>query len=257
MSWNLKTWRQQRILTHELVPDDLWQGVVKRLRFLRGLTPDELARLRQSVTLFLHAKQINGAGGLAITEPMRVIIAAQACILILNLDLDYYDDWVEVIVYPGEFIRDYEYTDEDGIVHRTREPLSGESWSAGPVILSWEDAAGTGAEPGYNVVIHEFSHKLDMLNGDANGYPALHSGMSRQAWSNAFSKAYADFCRQVDADEETVIDPYAAEDPAEFFAVLSEAFFEMPLAIKQYFPEVYEQLVLFYRQDPAQRWSNP
>src|SRR4030065_219681 len=104
MSWNLKTWRQQRILTHELVPDDLWQGVVKRLQFLRGLTPDELARLHQTVTLFLHAKQINGAGGLAITEPMRVIIAAQAWILILNLRLDLYDGWVEVIVYPGEFI---------------------------------------------------------------------------------------------------------------------------------------------------------
>jgi len=257
MFWNLKTWRQQRILTHELVTDDLWQGVVQQLQFLHGLTPDELARLRQSVTLFLHVKQINGAGGLAITEPMRVMIATQACILILNLDLDYYDGWVEIIVYPDEFIRDYEYTDEDGIVHRTREPLSGESWSAGPVILSWEDVAGTGEELGYNVVIHEFAHKLDMLNGDANGYPALHSGMSQQAWSYAFSKAYSDFCRQVDADEEIVIDPYAAEDPAEFFAVLSEAFFGMPLAIKLHFPEVYEQLALFYRQNPAQRWSGP
>lgn len=256
MSWNLKTWRQHRILIHELVPDNLWQGVVKRLRFLRGLTPDELERLRQIVTLFLHAKQISGAGGLAITEPMRVIISAQACILILNLTLDYYDDWVEIVVYPGEFIHDYEYTDENGIVHRTREPVSGESWPAGPVILSWEDADGIGAEPGYNVVIHEFAHKLDMLNGNANGYPVLHRGMSRQTWSHTFSKAYTDFCRQVETGEETVIDPYAAENPAEFFAVLSEVFFEMPLPIKQYFPEVYEQLALFYRQDPAQRWSD-
>ena len=256
MSWNFKTWRQHRILTHELVPDNLWQGIVKRLRFLRGLTPDELERLRQIVTLFLHTKQISGAGGLAITEPMRVIIAAQACILILNLTLDYYDDWVEIVVYPGEFIRNYEYTDENGIVHRTREPVSGESWPAGPVILSWEDADGIGAEPGYNVVIHEFAHKLDMLNGNANGYPVLHQGMSRQTWSHVFSKAYTDFCKQVETGEETVIDPYAAENPAEFFAVLSEVFFEMPLPIKQHFPEVYEQLALFYRQDPAQRWSD-
>lgn len=256
MSWNLKTWRQQRILAQELVPDDIWQGVVQRLHFLHGLTPEELARLRQIVTLFLHAKQISGAGGLEITEPMRVMIAAQACILILNLDLDYYNGWVGIVVYPGEFIRDYEYTDEDGIVHHACEPLSGESWSNGPVILSWEDVTGADAEPGYNVVIHEFAHKLDMLNGDANGYPALHSGMSRQTWSDTFGKVYADFCRQVDADEETVIDPYAAENPAEFFAVLSEAFFAMPLVIKQHFHEVYEQLALFYRQNPAQRWSS-
>ena len=102
---------------------------------------------------------------------MRVIIAAQACILILNLDLDYYDGWVEIIVYPGEFIRDYEYVDEAGIVHHASEPASGESWLGGPVILSWEDAAAE-AGIGYNVVIHEFAHKLDMLNGVPTDFPA-------------------------------------------------------------------------------------
>lgn len=255
MSWNFKSWRRRHTLKFKSVPDDLWQSVVGRLHFLRGLTPDELERLHQCVTLFLQAKHLSGAGGLVLTEEMRVMIAAQACILILNLDLDYYDDWVEIIVYPGEFIHDYECTDEDGVVHSTHEPRTGESWLAGPVILSWEDVADAGAEaePGYNVVIHEFAHKLDMLNGDANGFPTLHADMSRQTWSEAFSKAYADFCTQVDANEETAIDPYAAENPAEFFAVLSEAFFEMPLRLKQDFPVVYEQLVLFYRQDPARR----
>lgn len=256
MSWNLKTWQQQRTLRHETVPDDLWQGAVAQRQFLRGLSANELEHLRQCVTLFLHSKQISGAGGLAITGQMRVIIAVQACILILNLSLDYYDDWVEIIVYPGEFICDHEYTDENGVVHHRREPLSGESWPAGPVILSWEDAAGTDAEAGYNVVIHEFAHKLDMLNGDANGCPPLHPGMSQQVWSDTFSEAYTDFCKQVDADEESVIDPYAAESPAEFFAVLSEAFFAMPLLIKLNFPAVYAQLALFYRQDPAQRWRS-
>ena len=253
MSWNFKTWRRRRTLKFKSVPDDLWQSVVARLNFLHGLTPDELARLRECVTLFLQAKHMSGARGLVLTEEMRVMIAAQACILILNLNLDYYDGWVEIIVYPGEFIHDYEYTDEDGVVHHAREPMTGESWPGGPVILSWQDVVD--AEPGYNVVIHEFAHKLDMLSGDANGFPALHADMSRQTWSEAFSKAYADFCAQVDANEETVIDPYAAENPAEFFAVLSEAFFEMPLRVKQDFPVVYEQLALFYRQNPAQRWS--
>lgn len=255
MPWNLKTWYRRRILENESVPDELWLDAVGRLRFLRGLNPVEIARLRECVILFLHAKQINGAHGLIVTDAMRVIIAAQACILIRNLDLDHYDGWVEIIVYPGEFIRDYEYVDEAGIVHHAYEPASGESWLGGPVILSWEDAAAAEAGVGYNVVIHEFAHKLDMLNGDANGYPPLHADMSRQAWSDAFSKAYAYFCASVDADEAVIVDPYAAESPAEFFAVMSEAFFETPLVVKQHFPAVYEQLALFYRQDPAQWWS--
>ncbi|MEP6606117.1 MAG: M90 family metallopeptidase [Nitrosospira sp.] len=255
MSWSFKTWYRHRVLENESVPDDLWREAVARLRFLRGLTPIELKRLRECVILFLHAKQISGAHELIITGEMHVLIAAQACILILNLDLDCYDGWVEIIVYPGEFLRDYEYVDENGVVHRARESVSGESWLGGPLILSWEDAAAADTSIGYNVVIHEFAHKLDMLNGDANGFPPLHADMSQQAWSDAFGEAYAIFCLSVDTNEITVIDPYAAENPAEFFAVMSEAFFEMPLVVKLNFPAVYGQLALFYRQDPAQRWE--
>lgn len=270
MSWNFKDWYRHRILENESIPDDLWKKTVAQLKFLRGLSPVELKRLRECVTLFLHAKQISGAHGLIVTEEMHVVIAAQACILILNLDLDYYDGWVEIIVYPGEFIRNYEYADEAGVVHHASEPVSGESWLGGPVILSWEDTVAAEAGTGYNVVIHEFAHKLDMLNGDANGSPPLHAGMSQQTWSEVFGKAYADFCLEVDAavaiaidshisydtDPYTgsYIDPYAAESPAEFFAVMSEAFFEMPVVVKLHFSTVYEQLALFYRQDPAQRW---
>ncbi|SFO20815.1 zinc-dependent peptidase [Nitrosospira briensis] len=252
---NLKGWHRRRILKNEPVSDEVWQSAQSRLKCLRGLSLAELEHLREKVILFLHAKQISGAHGLIVTEEMHVLIAVQACILILNLDLDYYDGWVEIIIYPGEFIRDYEYVDEDGVVHLTREPISGESWLGGPVILSWEDTVVADAGAGYNVVIHEFAHKLDMLNGDANGFPPLHADMSRQAWSEAFSKAYADFCRSIDENEATEVDSYAAENPAEFFAVMSEAFFETPLSVKLYFPSVYEQLALFYRQDPAQRRS--
>ena len=271
MLWNFKSWHRRRILTSEPIPDDLWQTAIARLRFLHGLSLDELVRLRECVALFLHAKQINGARGLVVTYEMRLAIAAQACILILNLDLDYYAGWVEIIVYPGEFLRRYEYIDDDGVVHDLAEPASGESWLGGPVILSWEDAAAAESDTGYNVVIHEFAHKLDMLNGEANGFPPLHPGMSQRAWSDAFSAAYAEFRLDMRADEAIALDshlvhdiescvgpcldPYAAEDPAEFFAVISEAFFEMPLMVKQRFPAVYEQLALFYRQDPAQRWE--
>jgi MtfA peptidase len=252
MRW-FNEWRRARILRRAALDEGLWQRTTERYSFLRVLSARELTRLRDCVVLFLHEKSIAGAGGLEIRDDMRLAIAAQACILILNLDLDYYRGWVEVIVYPDEFVAAYEFTDEDGVVHRIHEPMSGESWRQGPVILSWADATAADGGAGYNVVIHEFAHKLDMLNGDANGFPPLHADMAREDWSRAFAAAYEDFCARVDEDECVPIDPYAAEHPAEFFAVVSEAFFEIPQAVRASYPEVYRQLALFYRQDPGLR----
>jgi Mlc titration factor MtfA (ptsG expression regulator) len=252
MAWFTR-WRRARILRRSTVDERAWQRVVERYAFIRSLSPADRARLRDWVVLFLDSKSIVAAGGLDLTEEMRLSIAVQACVLILNLDLDYYRDWVEVIVYPGEFVAEYEYMDEFGIAHRVEEPMSGESWLAGPVILSWEDATLRGGEHGYNVVIHEFAHKLDMLNGDANGFPPLHAGMDRAEWSGAFGEAYEDFKGRVQAGAPLAIDPYAAETPAEFFAVLSEAFFEIPDKVRAGYPRVYDQLAAFYRQDPAAR----
>ena len=231
----------------------LWQQIVARYPFMRALADEELARLRELTILFLHEKQIHGAGGMAVRDEARVAIAAQACILILNLGLDYYRGWVEVIVYPDEFVAKYEYIDEAGVTHQVAEPMSGESWARGPVILSWADAEASGRGPIYNVVIHEFAHKLDMLNGDANGFPPLHADMSRERWSAAFTAAYDNFCRETDDRDVLEIDEYGAESPAEFFAVLSEAFFEAPLTVMRAYPGVYAQLRQFYRQDPAAR----
>ena len=247
----IKRWRRSRIIARSLLDPALWLETLDRLPFLRGLTDEERERLRQAVILFLHGKAIHGASGLELDAGMKLLIAVQACILIVNLDVDYYSGWVEIIVYPDEFVPTHEYSDEAGVVHTEREPHAGEAWLQWPVILSWADVAPS--VDGVNVVIHEFAHKLDMLNGDANGYPPLHAGMSREAWSQAFSSAYADFCRRVDGDEEVAIDPYAAESPGEFFAVMSEAFFEIPEVVIDSYPQVYEQLRLFYRQDPAVR----
>ena len=248
-----KRWRRARIVARSELDAALWRATLKRLPFLHGLSQAEREQLRLTVILFLHSKSIHGAGGLKLDAGMQLMIAAQACILILNLDIDYYRGWVEVIVYPSEFVPTIEYTDENGVVHTKREPLAGEAWLQGPVILSWADVAPSNDGDGVNVVIHEFAHKLDMLNGDANGYPPLHRDMSRKAWSQTFGSAYADFCRRVKADEELAIDPYAAESPAEFFAVLSEAFFEIPKAVGSLYPAVYDQLKQFYRQDPDAR----
>lgn len=250
-----RRWRRRRIIEQAALDPALWQQTLAQLPFLAGLNADEQERLRQTVILFLHDKSIHGAGGLTLDTGMQLLIAAQACILILNLDIEYYAGWVEVIVYPDEFVPAMDYEDDDGIVHRDHAPRAGEAWLQGPVILSWADVAPRVDGDGVNVVIHEFAHKLDMLNGDANGFPPLQAGMSRLAWAQAFEAAYADFCRRVDADEETVIDPYAAEAPGEFFAVLSEAFFEIPHVVNADYPAVYDQLKQFYKQDPLARAS--
>jgi len=249
----LRNWRRERILKRSALDAAQWRTVLERYPFTRALSADERARLRDKVVLFLHEKSISGAGGLVVHDEMRLCIAAQACMLVLNLDFECYRGWVEVIIYPDEFVAKYEYLDEDGIAHQVEEPMTGESWLAGPVILSWADAELREGEPAYNVVIHEFAHKLDMLNGDANGFPPLNAGMSREAWAQAFTQAYKDLCRRVEVGEDTDIDPYATEAPAEFFAVVSEAFFEMPDIVRQTYPAVYAQLVEFYRQDPASR----
>ncbi|MBL8496740.1 hypothetical protein ABF87_00835 [Nitrosomonas sp. JL21] len=251
MVWSIKNWRRDQILQHEAIPDSLWFKLIN-LHCLKGLDPDELTRLRALATLFVHDKTISGAHGLEITDEMRVMIALQACLLILNLDLEYYRNWVQIILYPGEFLLEYEYVDESGVAHFVRDAASGEAWSAGPVILSWYDVIN--AKPGHNVAIHEFAHKIDMLHEGANGCPELHANMSAYQWHDIFSAAYEHFCAQVDQHHETAIDPYATESPAEFFAVMSEMFFEQPLVLQQHYPAVYEQLMLFYRQDPAKRW---
>ena len=252
MAW-LARWRRSRVLKNAELDPSIWRSTVARYPFAVGLEPAELERLRELVILFLHEKSIHGAGGMAVRDEVRVAIAVQACILILNLDLDYYRGWVEVIVYPDEFVAEYEYVDEAGVSHQVEAPMTGESWERGPVILSWADAQQAGRGDGYNVVIHEFAHKLDMLNGEPNGFPPLHAGMQRAQWAGAFSAAYEDFCRKVDSGYELEIDDYAAESPAEFFAVMSEAFFECPAVVVALYPDVYAQLALFYRQDPASR----
>ena len=238
------------------IDTELWREATARWLFMRGLGAGEEARLRELSERFIGAKQFSGTHGLEISDRMQVEIAAQACILILELGLDYYRGWVEVIVYPDEFVAEYEYVDEAGVAHRIEEPMTGESWERGPVILSWADAKEGGRGTGYNVVIHEFAHKLDMLNGEANGFPPLHADMNREQWSSAFSAAYEAFCRRVEGDCELEIDEYAAESPAEFFAVMSEVFFESPDVVRASFPEGYRQLAQFYRQDPAARTAS-
>ena len=247
----LREWRRKRTLKRARLDGTLWERVAAGLSFLRGLSEEETARLKQLVILFLAEKEMHGARGLQLTDDVRLSIAAQACLPILNLGLDVYRGWVGVIVYPGEFRVRKEEVDENGVVHTFEEELAGEAWPGGPVILSWEDVGM--AERGYNVVIHEFAHKIHMDGGGDADLPAARTGMDAARWRMALEQAYRRFCAEVDADQPTFIDPYAAEHPAEFFAVMSEAFFTESAVLARDWPELYSQLALFYRQDPAER----
>jgi Mlc titration factor MtfA (ptsG expression regulator) len=215
------------------------------------MTADEQNRLKSLAEAFLAEKEFSTAGGLELSDEICVAIAAQGCLPILNLGLAAYRDWIGIVVYPDEFVVARQIEDESGVVHEYADVLSGEAWQGGPLLVSWRDVQMAG--DGYNVVIHEFAHKLDMLNGEADGMPALHSGIREAEWATVFQAAYDDFCRRVDHARETDIDPYASDDPAEFFAVLSECFFERPDVVNSEYPALYELLRRYYRQDPLGR----
>jgi MtfA peptidase len=258
-----RSWRRRRVLATHALPDELWDKAVGMLPFLAHYRDDEMQALRDRAVLFLQDKAIVGAQDFTVTPLMRVVIAIQACVLVLHLDPDAYSGWSSVVVYPDEFRPRIEYADEAGVVHVRDHEIAGEAWEGGPVLLSWADVERSRdfAAAGMNLVIHEFAHKLDMRNGAADGMPALRPGMSGGAWQRVSAAAYADFVTRVEAweaagepDESApLIDPYAADAPEEFFAVCSEVFFAAPEVLREAYPEYHAQLAAFYGQDPAAR----
>jgi len=257
------------------IPADIWLGAVSDLPFLARLTNDEQARLRTLAEQFLAQKEMSGARELELTAAIQVHIAIQACLPILNLGLGWYRGWSGIVVYPSEFLVPRRLHDETGVVHEYVEPISGEAWEGGPVLLSWDDAAHVGTQRGgaYSVVIHEFTHKLDMLDGEADGCPPfdpkLHPALSRRQWRAILDDAFERLNEELDIVESRLpatvdpeseaadeyyahlpLDPYAAQDPGEFFAVSSESFFVDAARLQLAFPEWYAQLALFFRQDP-------
>jgi len=248
----LKRWRRRRILERHAIPDADWSATIAALPVLARLDAAELDRLRDLTLLFLHEKRLEPAIGFALDDAMRVRIAALACLPILNLGLDGYAGFLAVVVHPDEFvIRDRTIEDEDGVVHVGDDVLTGEAWDHGPVVLSWRDVLASGRGDGYNVVVHEFAHKLDMQGGEPDGIPPLHAGMRIAEWRAAFDAAFNALVNQLERGEEPWIDPYAAEDPGEFFAVCAELFFDVPGDFAAEYPAVYAQLAAYFRQDPA------
>lgn len=246
--------RLRYILHRHAIAPELWREVSAKTAVFHGLSAVEKAHLRELATLFLHDKTLLGVQGLELTESMRVVIAALACLPVLGLGYGCLKGWTEVIVYPAAFRVRRDEPDHAGVVHHRESALCGESWSRGPLIVSWDAIEHELlTQSGRNVVIHEIAHKLDMLNGPADGYPPLHAGMPVAAWSTAFSTAYEKLIRRVDHHHRTGINPYAAASPAEFFAVVSEYFFCAPEILKSQFADVYAQLHCYYRQNPLLR----
>lgn len=254
LTW-LRDWlgsRRDRRIERILVPSDLWTRVTERWLGRYGLSPDELVRLHRLASEFLDQKTISGAG-MAPTDEQCAVIAALACLPVLELGLDGYDGWHEVILYPETFVVHREEVDEFGVVHEGDAELGGESWGQGPVILSWADILSRDDDEGYNVVFHEFAHKLDMLSGGANGMPPLHRDMDPATWTATFQRAFDALRADIERGAPSWLDPYGAENEAEFFAVASEEFFELPDELQAHQPELYDQLRQFYRQDPVAR----
>ena len=249
----LKRWREKRLLARRAIPDALWALTLARFHFLSWRSAADVARLRDMATLFLADKEFTGAHGLVVDDEMAVAIAAQACLPVLELGLVWYDGFKGVVVHADAVLAQREFVDDAGVVHEYEEELSGEAMHGGPVMLAWRDVADAGesAGEGYNVVVHEFVHVLDMHDGVPNGVPALPDRASRDAWIGVLTAEYDAFCARINAGEDTPLDPYAAEAPEEFFAVASEAFFVAPQDFRVEHPRLYELLRGFFKQDPA------
>ena len=248
--------RREKYLAEHPIPDSLWQCVAAS-PLLRGLGAEEIGLLREQAAWFLHCKAITPVAELELDDEQRLQIALQAVLPVLNLGFDCLDDWHEIVVYPAAFrARDLYHEMLDGhltLEHEIVEELSGQARPDGPVLLSWLDAEISPWLDGWNVVIHEIAHKLDMQSGEANGCPPLHKGMDYRAWKTAFEAAFADLVRRDESGENCEFDLYAATNPAECFAVCSEYFFELPHQLLAHYPAVYDQLRQFYRQHPAGR----
>jgi Mlc titration factor MtfA (ptsG expression regulator) len=237
------------------IPLDQWLDATGSLPVLQGLTAVEKAHLRVLTTLFMHEKQFVGVQELQLTDAMCLIIAVQACLPVLRLGLGCLAGLTDIVVYPGAFRVSRDNRDFAGVVHHEERALIGESWSRGPVIVSWDDVKQDmqQSQSGRNVVIHEIAHKLDMLNGPADGFPPLHYGMPVTEWATKLSIAYESLVRRVEHHHRACINPYAATSPAEFFAVISEYFFCAPETLNTHFADVYQQLRIYYRQNPLLR----
>jgi len=249
----LKKIRRKRLRQKPL--PTVWINILKKnLPFYNRLSPADRQELHGHIQVFLAEKYFEGCAGLTLTEEMRVTIAAQACILLLHRETDYYPKLVSILVYPNTYLAHHRERNSFGLVTEEIQQRQGESWSHGTVVLSWDNvrAGASDAHDGHNVVYHEFAHQLDIEDGHlADGSVSLPRSSMYSAWALILGREYTALKKDVAAGRKTVLDSYAATSPAEFFAVATECFFEVPVLLQQKHPELYAELKLYYNQDPA------
>lgn len=247
-------WKKRRRaeLREKPFSPDLWAMVTENVPYVRGLSEEDTRELQGLVQVFLAEKSFEGCGGLEVDDEMRVTIAAQACLLLLHRKTDLYPDLDTILVYPHAYRATGQRRD-GALVLESDEVRLGESWSRGSVILAWDHVLRGAHFPGdgHNVVLHEFAHQLDAEDGAVDGAPDLGSRARYSRWAEVLGAEFAELTDEIHRGKPTDIDVYAATSPPEFFAVATEMFFERPTSLKKRHPELYEQLVGFYRQDPA------
>ena len=250
--FGFREWRRRQLMKKPLPRE--WLVIVERnVPYYHLLPSEQRRRLQRLVQVFLSEKRFEGCGGLELTDEIRVTIAAQGCILLLARKTDIYPRLRSVLVYPHAYIANVTDTQPDGTVVEGWQGRLGESWMQGYVVLSWDDVLRDASDihDGFNVVFHEFAHQLDNESGAPEGAPLLPESSMYDDWDRVFGAEYQALCDGVERDEPTLLDAYGAVSPAEFFAVATEFFFERPIELEARHPELYGQLKLFYRQDPA------
>jgi Mlc titration factor MtfA (ptsG expression regulator) len=247
--------RRRRRLRARAFPA-LWRAILaRRVPYVARMPAALRLQLEDHIKVFLAEKQFFGCAGMHVDDEVRVTIAAQACLLLLNRETDYFPGLGQVLVYPAQFLVERVRAEPSGILQDERHALSGESWSHGQVVLSWQDVLEGAATPddGRNVVIHEFAHQLDQRKGYANGAPWLGRRDRYPRWSRVMLASYDQLREQAALGAPSLFSYYGATNPAEFFAVVSEVFFEQPAALATLHPDLYAELSALYRVDPA-RW---
>ena len=247
-----KKWRRNRIAARPFPPD--WLRIIEtNVSIYRKLPPADKEELRRHILVFLAEKRFVGCGGLKITDEIKVTIAASACILLLHRKTDYYPGLHSILVYPAAYVAKESRHLPGGIVEEGFDVRLGESWHHGSVVLSWDDVRRDAADirAGHNVVLHEFAHQLDSSAGKGDDSAVLQRPSAFIAWARVLHKNYLKLQHDISGNKPTLLGSYAAENPAEFFAVATECFFERPEELQKTYPDLYQELENFYQQNPA------
>lgn len=245
----LKKWRHrrwQRKVDAAMPQGEAVAAVLRHFPVLAGIEAEPANRLRRRAAEILASKTFLGAGGLEPGYEDCLAVALLAARPVLELGIDAYADFHTFILYPDEFVAEEEFEDEAGVVSHGRDLRAGEAWARGPVVLSMADVMDSAQGQGFDVVVHELAHQIDQLNGDMDGFPPLPASMDAAEWTHEFSEAFERINTALDREEEPPVDPYAAESPAEYFAVTSEYYFDAPAWLQQHEPAVFRLLRSFY-----------